>query len=635
MTPEKQVSPAIRILRGERDASARATHLEAATRKFLVTTNERKQMSTTTNFKRIALVAVAALGMGLLSSAPSQAAFSGAAGSQLTITVANGTGSLSKSDTTTAGTVTVTGLALANNDSYSVVTTKKSWPAESTGTNTPDLLLTFIDTATSTEAVIVSKTSNSVALNTTKDSATAVAAATKTGAGANTYVASKWYAFQESATGTRVAGTYVYTIIVTPMGGGTAAGTPQTADITITIAEPASDSLVASQAYSTLFIGDANNDAADEALSVVATASNTAVGYLNLTLKNASNVANARESVTITTTLGLVGNADIKGRSVVLKNTSSPQSYEIYADGSVGVATITVSTPSVTFPTKSITFFAKAAKTITASVATPLLAVGDNAAAVTGVAVDANGNAWTGAARLIASSAADALVAGSVTGSACTYSPTLARHECTVSAIATGTAKFKIIDAATVALATATSNEVTVTVTAATAASVKIEFDKATYAPNERARIYVTPLDSTGKAMQSSTITSLFTAGGISVNGAVSYTGSTTTADSLTATATSLTTAAQTSATSGARAGSMQFTVYMPSAGGVVTLSATGGTGLPLAGRVAVTASATVTDSGAAALAAVNALATTVASLRTLITTLTNLVLKIQKKVKA
>jgi hypothetical protein len=50
---------------------------------------------------------------------------------------------------------------------------------------------------------------------------------------------------------------------------------------------------------------------------------------------------------------------------------------------------------------------------------------------------------------------------------------------------------------------------------------------------------------------------------------------------------------------------------------------------------VKVSASATVTDSGAAALAAVNALATTVASLRTLITTLTNLVLKIQKKVKA
>jgi hypothetical protein len=56
---------------------------------------------------------------------------------------------------------------------------------------------------------------------------------------------------------------------------------------------------------------------------------------------------------------------------------------------------------------------------------------------------------------------------------------------------------------------------------------------------------------------------------------------------------------------------------------------------LPLAGQVEVSATATVTDNAAAALAAVNALATTVASLRTLITTLTNLVLKIQKKVKA
>jgi hypothetical protein len=97
----------------------------------------------------------------------------------------------------------------------------------------------------------------------------------------------------------------------------------------------------------------------------------------------------------------------------------------------------------------------------------------------------------------------------------------------------------------------------------------------------------------------------------------------------------SITTKAVTSSTSGARAGSMEYTVYMPVAGGTVTISATGGTSLPVAGRVAVTASATVTDSGAAALAAVNALATTVASLRTLITTLTNLVLKIQKKVKA
>ena len=75
----------------------------------------------------------------------------------------------------------------------------------------------------------------------------------------------------------------------------------------------------------------------------------------------------------------------------------------------------------------------------------------------------------------------------------------------------------------------------------------------------------------------------------------------------------------------------------MPTSGGTVTLTATGGAALPVALRTTggITASASVTDSGAAALAAVTALATTVASLRTLIVTLTNLVLKIQKKVRA
>jgi hypothetical protein len=75
--------------------------------------------------------------------------------------------------------------------------------------------------------------------------------------------------------------------------------------------------------------------------------------------------------------------------------------------------------------------------------------------------------------------------------------------------------------------------------------------------------------------------------------------------------------------------------VYMPASGGAVEAYVTGGTALAAANQVKLTAKATVTDSGAAALAAVTALATTVASLKTLITTLTNLVLKIQKKVKA
>jgi hypothetical protein len=179
-----------------------------------------------------------------------------------------------------------------------------------------------------------------------------------------------------------------------------------------------------------------------------------------------------------------------------------------------------------------------------------------------------------------------------------------------------------------------TSNEVSVVVNSNPVASFKLSFDKATYAPNERARIYVTPVDSAGNELAVTTTTSLLAAGGITTASQLSFgPAGTTQADSLTAV--SITTVANSSATTGAKAGSAVYTVFMPASGGTVTITATGGSSLPLAAQVAVTASATVTDSGAAALAAVNALATTVASLRTLITTLTNLVLKIQKKVKA
>ena len=91
---------------------------------------------------------------------------------------------------------------------------------------------------------------------------------------------------------------------------------------------------------------------------------------------------------------------------------------------------------------------------------------------------------------------------------ACTWDAADGRHECTVTGNAAGTAKMKVFNYATAALgaaadlvtagSTVTSNEVSVVVNTKTAATVKISFDKATYAPNERARIYVTPLDSAG-----------------------------------------------------------------------------------------------------------------------------------------
>jgi hypothetical protein len=541
-------------------------------------------------------------------------------------------------------------LALLSTDSYTITSAVKSVPALTTIAKAPALLFTLVDTASSTSAVTVTGndatgTTADADMNTAGDSRTIVSA--KAGAN-NSYVVAKFAAFQESTTVTsgteRIAGTYTYTLIVTPNGVG-APGTAQTTDITITIAALATSALVASAATSSAFISTATGATSDVAVSALATASNTPRGYLRVTLLNAASGTAARESVTITTTIGQVGTTENRGRSVVLKYEGATD-YNIYSDGTAGTGTITISTPSVTFATKSVTFYAVAPSTLVASVATPNLRVGSNADSVRVVAKDANGVDWAGTLYIYASAAADAVIAGAVRATAaadataCTWVAASAIHSCAIAGAAAGTAKFKVSNYSTAALATAaasgaevTSNEVSVVVNTATAATVKIEFDKATYAPGERARIYVTPLDSTGKAIAVSTNANLFASGGISTAQALTFAGSTTTAESLTAV--SITTKANSSSTTGARAGSMEYTVYMPVSGGTVTISATGGASLPLAGRVAVTASATVTDSGAAALAAVNALATTVASLRTLITTLTNLVLKIQKKVKA
>jgi len=603
-------------------------------------------MFTTTNFKRIALVAVAALGMGVLSSAPSQAAFSGTAGSTLAVTVTNGTGSLtgSASDSTTAGTVAIVGLGLSTGESYTITSAKKSWPGTTTAAATPDLHFQFKDSATSTTSVFgsiptLATAGRVLSPGTLADTGTTVSAGAVAST-ANAYVNTSWYAFQDSTSATtiaRVAGTYVYTLIITPVNGSTPAQ-GQTVDISITIAAAAADSTVASPANSTAFIGTATTASSDTTLSGLATASDTPRGYIVVKLRNASSASTgtaARESVTVTTTIGTVGTSDVRGRSVVLKyDTTTQLNVNVYADGTAGSGTITVTTPSVTFTTKSVSFYAAAPATLVASVPTANLKVGSNSDSIRVTAKDANGNLYTAPLYVYASTAADALIAGSTTPVECTFDfGTDQRHECSVTGITAGTAKLKVINTATVAAATVTSNEVSAVVNANTAATVKLSFDKATYAPNERARIYVTPLDSAGKELAANNISNLLGSGGISSNAGFTFSGSTTTAESLTAV--SITPAANSSSTTGAKAGSMVYTVYMPSAGGTVTISATGGSSLPTAGQVAVSASATVTDSGAAALAAVTALATTVASLKTLITTLTNLVLKIQKKVKA
>jgi hypothetical protein len=186
-----------------------------------------------------------------------------------------------------------------------------------------------------------------------------------------------------------------------------------------------------------------------------------------------------------------------------------------------------------------------------------------------------------------------------------------------------------------------------------------LSFDKAEYLPGEAATIKVQVLDAAGLPVSGKTHANLFATGGITSSYAFG-------SGSDVLTATSITTDTETV---------KSYKVFMPLTENTVTITATGGTSLPAAGQVAVTASAVVSNTAAKAAtkasedaakaaqaatdaalaaaksadaatlqaqAAVDAVAklsasvsAMITSLKKQITSLTALVVKIQKKVNA
>ncbi len=636
MTPKKQVSPAIRILRGERDASARATHLEAATRKFLVTTNERKQMSSKTNFKRIALVAVAALGLGVLSSVPSQAI-----GSAHTVTVTPGTqviGGAIVDESATATKVVLTFIAntAVAGDTYSLSAMLKSGP-----TGNVSLPLLLLETYTAS-ALVDTNTTGGAAMTAGSFGSAQTARifnATSAGNGSTTPVLVS-ATFRVMMPAGAAAGSYVATLYSDPSVTGSSDNVPELGtDVTFTVTQP-TRAAASTRSEAFLSLGGASGSSSqvvDSAVSVVATASGTAEkAVLRVELKGAASTTDAytAESVTVTIDKGTVGDlTNSIGRSVVFAYTPGASSYldvGIYSDGTAGTATITATSTSTSF-TKTVTFYSATAAKVTAAAYEAI--VGTSTAAILGSEFDSLDNNMAAGTDLYAYSSDTAVVSNY--GTACgSYNSTLKGALCTLTGVKSGTAKITLRDAATIADSTVSSNAVDVTVNLNTAASISMKWDKATYAPGERAVILIQVLDKDGKSLPS----------GAKVNAIGTTAGISSATYALTASSGSLAGGDITTAVNAAASATSpvvtnvphyQVVVTMPNSGGSIKITAKGGTGLPAAGQVEVSATATITDNAAAALAAVTALATTVASLKTLITTLTNLVLKIQKKVKA
>ena len=568
------------------------------------------------SFKKVALGLAAAMTFGVTSALPTSATVIGP-----TLTIDSATDAINAGETATA-VVTLSFISETAADTATVLSAMFSQPTTANKSAT----LTLLETTTAT--VAIANTNLSADVNST--------------VGTPGYVTAK---FTVSLVAPSVAGTYVASILTTRP------STGPSVQWTVTVKAP---DLVPSAATTTSILnsGEVTTATADASVYAPKAASTDAAAVIVVTPKNAAG-GNATESILATVTgSGLVGygtNATTMtamGRALVIP---SGNYIGVFADGTAGVGTVTLTTLTGTvLATEQVTFYGDIA-TIVATPVKSVIAVGANTTTVKAVAKDASG-VTVGAGTLYAYSSdiatvSDSATAATIVDGAATF---------TITGVKTGGAAITVKNST----GTIASAPVSTRVEAA-AATVKLSFDKDAYLPGEAATIKVQVLDAAGLPVSGKTHSALFATGGI-VSTYAFGSGS----DVLTAT--SITTDTETV---------KSYKVFMPLTENTVTITATGGTSLPVAGQVAVTASAVVSNTAAkaatkasedaakaateatnAALAAAKAadeatlaaqaasdavaklsasVSAMITSLKKQITSLTALVVKIQKKVNA
>ena len=562
------------------------------------------------SFKKIALGLAAAMSLGVLTALPTSAAVIAP-----TLTIDSATDTITAGETATA-VVTLSFISETAADTATVLSAMFTQPTGSSKSAT----LSLLETTTSTVAIAAGNLSADV--NST--------------VGTPGYVTAK---FTVSLVAPSVAGTYEARIITTrPATGPSVAWTVtvKAADITPS----------ASTTTSILNAGEVTTATADASVYAPKATSTDAAAVIVVTPKNAAG-GSATESILATVSgTGLIGygtNAttiSALGRALVIPTGNH---IGVFADGTAGVGTITLTTLTGTvIATEKVTFYGDIASIVATPVKT-VIATGANVSTVKAVAYDASG-VTVGAGTLNAFSSNTAIVSDSGTAATIVNGEALF----TLTGVSAGGV------AVTVKSGTISAIAVPVRVESALA-SVKVAFDKTEYLPGEAATITVTPVDAAGLPLSAKTHANLFATGGITSTYAFG-------SGSDVLTGVSVTTDTSTVKT---------FKVFMPLTETEVKISATGGSSLPVAGQVVVSASAKVTNKAAdaakdaakaadaavlaaeaatkaadnataqakAAVDAVAALstqvATLIASLRKQITALTALIVKIQKKVRA
>jgi hypothetical protein len=561
-------------------------------------------------FKKITLAVAAALAMGTLTALPTSAAVNAP-----TLSIDSATDAVTSGESATA-VVTLSFISETSADTATVISAMFSQPTGSAKSATLSLL------ETSTASVVIAGNNVSANVNSTVNTPTYVTAKFKVTLDAPTF-----------------AGTYEAKILTTnPVNGPTVSWT-----VTVKAADLTPS---ASTTTSILNAGEVTTATADASVYAPKATSTDAAAVIVVTPKNAAG-GSATESILATVSgSGMIGSGSnatsisAQGRSLVIP---SGNHIGVFADGTAGVSTITLTTlTGVVLATEKVTFYGD----IASIVATPIksvIATGANTSTVKAVAYDAAG-VTVGAGTLNAYSSDVTVVSDSGTAA------TIVNGEAvfTLTGIKTGGV------AVTVKSGTIASAPVSTRVEG-TVAAVKLSFDKTEYLPGEAATITVIPVDAAGLPLSAKTHANLFAIGGITSSYAFG-------AGSDVLTGVSVTTDTSTVKT---------FKVFMPLTETEINVSATGGASLPLAGQVVVNAKAKVTNKASdaakaaaeaaesatqAALAAaksadaatamaqsaVDAVAklsadvsAMIASLKKQITSLTALVVKIQKKVKA
>ena len=346
----------VRIHGGEFDTSARAMYrnevvypLQAELRIVRRSTIERKQMSTKTTFKRIALVTVAALGLSIVAVAPSSASTATAA----TFKIA----------TTKAGTP----------DTVAVASAISTGETATVYVSTSFINLSATDSVSVT-GVRTAGASGTLKLSISESSTNAIiggGAFTSTGWSesdtVNTAVTAKWKAdFVAPST----AGTYGVTFFARN-DAGTAVGTPLTWTITVTAASVVAD------ATSTLYIASGIATPADADSATISGSKadvTTQLASILLTQKNASAAITPNEAVTVTISgVGLISNKGASnataGDKVRALTIAKGDYVGVWADGSSGEGKITFTgnTSGTVYGTKTVTFYDTKAASATAT----------------------------------------------------------------------------------------------------------------------------------------------------------------------------------------------------------------------------------------------------------------------------